>query len=71
MPEVLFIIDSLDKIVNKELIKIKFTNGRYKKVRKHKGIYQRDSKKGKLKPGFKYSGKKTKTGLKIIIKVKK
>ena len=42
-----------------------------KKVRKHKGIYQTGPKKGKLKPGFKYSGKKTKTGLKIIIKVKK
>ena len=42
-----------------------------KKVRKHQGIYQRGSKKGKLKSGFKYSGKKTKTGLKIIVKVKK
>lgn len=42
-----------------------------KKVRKHQGIYQRGPKKGKLKPGFKYSGKKTKTGLKIIVKVKK
>jgi len=42
-----------------------------KKVRKHKGIYQRGPKKGKLKPGFKYSGKKTKTGLKIIVKLKK
>ena len=39
-----------------------------KKVRKHQGIYQRGPKKGILKPGFKYSGKKTKTGLKIIIK---
>ena len=42
-----------------------------KKNRKHQGIYQRGPKKGKLKPGFKYSGKKTKTGLRIIIKVKK
>ena len=42
-----------------------------KKIRKHKGIYQTGPKKGKLKPGFKYSGKKTKTGLKIIVKVKK
>lgn len=42
-----------------------------KKVRKHQGIYQRGPKKGRLKPGFKYSGKKTKTGLKVIIKVKK
>lgn len=39
-----------------------------KKVRKHQGIYQRGSEKGKLKPGYKYSGKKTKTGLKIIQK---
>ena len=42
-----------------------------KKIRKHQGIYQRGDKKGKLKPGFKYSSKKTKTGLKIIIQVKK
>ena len=42
-----------------------------KKIRKHQGVYQRGPKKGRLKPGFKYSGKKTKTGLKIIIKVKK
>lgn len=42
-----------------------------KKVRKHQGIYQTGNKKGRLKPGFKYSGKKTKTGLKIIIRVKK
>ena len=41
------------------------------KVRKHQGIYQKGAKKGELKPGFKYSGKKTKTGLKIIIKLKK
>ena len=49
----------------------KSTLKKNKKVRKHKGIYQTGPKKGKLKPGFKYSGKKTKTGLKIIIKVKK
>ena len=36
-------------------------------VRKHKGIYQSGPKSGKLKPGYKYSGKKTKTGLKIIV----
>jgi len=47
------------------------TKGGSKKVRKHQGIYQRGQNKGKLKPGFKYSGKKTKTGLKIIVKVKK
>ena len=42
-----------------------------KKIRKHQGIYQSGPKKGKLKPGFKYSGKKTKTGLSIIVKVNK
>ena len=40
-----------------------------KKVRKHQGIYQIGPKKGQLKLGYKYSGKKTKSGLKIIIKV--
>lgn len=47
------------------------TQGGSKKVRKHQGIYQRGPNKGKLKPGFKYSGKKTKTGLKVIVKVSK
>ena len=47
------------------------SKGGSKKVRKHQGIYQRGPNKGKLKPGFKYSGKKTKTGLKIIVKVSK
>ena len=55
-------IDCMTNIGGK---KIKST----KKVRKHQAIYQRGSKKGKLKPGFKYSGKKTKTGLKVIVKV--
>lgn len=40
-----------------------------KKIRKHQGIYQIGPKAGKLKPGYKYSGEKTKTGLKIIIKI--
>ena len=40
-----------------------------KTVRKHKGIVQTGRNKGKLKKGYKYSGKKTKTGLSIIIKV--
>ena len=47
----------------------KFNEKRGKKVRKHQGIYQIGPKKGQLKPGYKYSGKKTKTGLKIIVKV--
>ena len=38
------------------------------KIRKHKGINQSN---GKLKKGFKYSGKKLKSGLPQIIKIKK
>ena len=49
----------------------KSTSKKPKKIRKHKGIYQTGPKKGKLKPGYKYSGKKTQTGLKIIVKMKK
>jgi len=49
----------------------KSTTKNPKKIRKHQGIYQRGPKKGKLKPGYKYSGQKTKTGLKIIVKMKK
>ena len=37
------------------------------KIRKHKGINQQT---GKLKKGFKYSGKKLKSGLPQIIKIK-
>ena len=39
--------------------------------RKHKGIIQKGGNKGKLKKGYKYTGKRTKTGLPIIKKVKK
>ena len=39
-----------------------------KKIRKHKGINQET---GRLKKGYKYSGKKLKTGLPQIIKIKK
>ena len=38
------------------------------KIRKHKGIYQTGINAGKLKPEYKYSGGKTKTGLKYIVK---
>ena len=38
-------------------------------VRKHKGIHQIGGKKGKLKKGYKYTGKKTKSGLPIIQKI--
>ena len=53
------------------------TNGgscRYNKTirkRKHKGIIQTGRKMGKLSKGYKYNGKKTKTGLSIIVKVSK
>lgn len=40
-----------------------------KKCRKHKGIVQSGGNKGKLKKGYKYTGKRTKTGLSIITKV--
>ncbi len=43
----------------------------FQKIRKHQGIHQSGGKKGKLKKGYKYSGKKTKTGLSIIVKVSK
>ena len=41
------------------------------KVRKHQGVYQSGPKKGQLKGGYKYSGKKTKTGLMEIVKTNK
>ena len=37
-------------------------------IRKHKGIIQTGKNKGKLRSGYKYSGKKTKTGLRLIVK---
>ena len=43
----------------------------HKPIRKHQGIYQCGINTGKLKPGYKYTGEKTKTGLKIIVKKKK
>ena len=42
-----------------------------KKVRKHKGIIQTGKNKGRLKKGYKYSGRRTKNGMPIILKVKK
>jgi phosphorylcholine metabolism protein LicD len=39
--------------------------------RKHKGIIQKGGNKGKLKKGYKFTGKRTKTGLPIIKKVRK
>ncbi|SVB57195.1 uncharacterized protein METZ01_LOCUS210049, partial [marine metagenome] len=40
------------------------------KTRKHQGIHQSGGKKGKLKKGYKYSGKKLKNGKAEIIKIK-
>jgi len=48
------------------MIKTKSNN---KKVRKHRGIHQTGGKAGKLKKGYKYSGKKLKNGKAEIIKV--
>ena len=42
-----------------------------KKIRKHKGIIQIGGNKGRLRKGYRYSGKKLKSGLSQIIKVKK
>jgi hypothetical protein len=42
-----------------------------KSIRKHRGIYQSGPKAGKLRPGFKYTGERTKTGLKVITEIKK
>jgi hypothetical protein len=39
-----------------------------KKVRKHQGIYQSGPKVGQLKSGFRYTGEKTTTGLRVIRK---
>jgi hypothetical protein len=52
----------------------KVQNGGKKKLkhqfRKHKGIVQTGGKKGKLRKGYRYSGKKLKSGLPQIIKCK-
>jgi hypothetical protein len=39
-------------------------------IRKHQGIVQTGGKKGKLKKGYKYSGKRLKNGMPEILKVK-
>ena len=41
-----------------------------KKIRKHKGIIQTGGNKGRLRKGYKYSGKKLKNGMPEIMKVK-
>ena len=45
-------------------------NRKHKKIRKHKGIIQIGGNKGKLRKGYRYSGKKLKSGLPQIIIVK-
>ena len=45
-------------------------NRKHKKIRKHKGIIQIGGNKGKLRKGYRYSGKKLKSGLPQIIKCK-
>ncbi len=47
-----------------------FKGGSRKSIRKHKGIHQIGGKVGKLKKGYKYSGKTLKNGKPQIIKVK-
>jgi hypothetical protein len=62
----------LDKYIDKEDDAQKIYNdifkkggGKKKKIRKHKGINQKT---GRLNKGYKYSGKKSKSGLKQIVK---
>ena len=41
-----------------------------KRTRKHKAIHQSGGNKGRLKKGYRYSGKRTKSGLPVIVKSK-
>ncbi len=50
---------------------IKHGRGKTKKIRKHKGIIQTGGNAGKLKKGYKYSGKTLKSGKPQIIKISK
>ncbi len=54
-----------------EVKSTKQSGGSKKLVRKHKGIHQIGGKAGKLKKGYKYSGKTLKNGKPQIIKVKR
>jgi len=65
-----------NELPGRKILLEKFNKGgdihkHFQKIRKHQGIHQSGGKKGKLKKGYKYSGKKTKTGLSIIVKVSK
>ena len=60
-----------DEMLNKLSNKFIFKGGKGgKKVRKHKGIVQSGGNKGRLRKGYRYSGKKLKSGLPQIIKCK-
>ena len=61
------------RLINDHLLKQLSQNGgnKIKSVRKHRGIYQSGPKAGKLRPGFKYTNQKTKSGLKVIVESKK
>ena len=64
--------DNLASISNNSECDILSSRGnKRKKTRKHNGIHQFGGNKGRLKKGYKYSGKKLKSGLPQIIKSKK
>ena len=46
-------------------------NKKNKKVRKHRGIIQTGGSKGRLRKGYRFSGKKLKSGMSEIVKAKK
>jgi hypothetical protein len=46
------------------------SGGKPKKTRKHRGIIQTGGNKGRLRKGYKYSGKRLKNGMPEIIKCK-
>ncbi len=52
------------------LVKTNSGGKKSKKIRKHKGIIQTGGNKGRLRKGYKYSGKKLKNGMPEILKVK-
>ena len=58
--------DKISKLLGGKKRKTKKT----KKTRKHKGIVQTGGNKGKLRKGYKYTGKKLKNGMAEIKKVK-
>ena len=65
---------SYDKYTKSNILGIRRLVGgktkKTKKTRKHKGIHQTGGNKGRLKKGYKYSGKRLKSGLPEIVKCK-